>query len=256
MNHRERYLQLLSPALREPVLHAIREQGYFDLLKVQKARVVDAKPFAYILFDVEANPNFSARGGGLNLTLDGLVDDPPVERYYLPYIGMTPIAAADDLSHELEHLRQLLELIELEPNYPADSLQFGLENIQDAELIPRSVHFEVRKMFILEAPTFGRDFDIGTCTIDMPFFGNTLKYCCKTRHEFVSLWLASYLHSFRELYVKRFPDHAAQIDASFAEATDEYGAEQFGANASKSIEASFSTMSRRALAQFLGLSLD
>jgi hypothetical protein len=252
MEHRQRYYQLLSPEFRDRVLESIQAQGYFDVLKVQQARVVDADPFAYILFDVEADPTYVATGGGLCLSLDGLVDDPPQERYYLPYIGLSPIATSDDLAHELEHLRDLLDLIQLEPSFPTDAERFGVENVKDPTLIPRSVHFEVRKLFLLEAPVFGREFDSGTCTIDIPFLlGMTVKYRCESRNEFVSLWMATYLRAFREFYLKRFPEYTVQIDANLAKATDEYGTVMFGADASRSIASTWDELPKRMIAQVL-----
>jgi hypothetical protein len=253
MEHRDRYYQLLSPDFRGRVLEAIRAQGYLDVLKVHKARIVDADPFAYVLLNVEADSTFVARGGGLCLSLDGLVEPPPPERYYLPYIGLTPKATQVDLEHELERLHDLLELIRLEPSYPTDAVQLGVENIEDPTLIPRSVRFEVRKLFLLEAPVFGREFDSGSCTIDVPFLlGRTLKYRCETRKEYVSLWMATYLQAFRGFFFQRFPEHAAQIDANLSEATDEFGASIFGDDASKSIASTFDTLPARILAQFLG----
>ena len=86
-----------------------------------------------------------------------------------------------------------------------------VENVEEPTLIPRSVHFEVRKLFLLEAPVFGREFDSGTCTIDIPFLlGMTVKYRCESRNEFVSLWMATYLSAFREFYLKRFPEYAVR----------------------------------------------
>ena len=250
--YRERYFQLLSPDFRDRVLEAIRAQGYLDVLKVQKARIVDAEPFAYVLLNVDADSTFVARGGGLCLSLDGLVEDPPPERYYLPYIALTPKATKVDLEHELEHLHDLLELIRLEPSYPADAVQLGVENIEDPTLIPRSVRFEVRKLFLLEASAFGREFDSGSCTIDVPFLlGKTFKYRCESRKEYVSLWMATYLQAFRGFYLQRFPEHAAPIDAILSEATDEFGASLFGADASKLIASTFDNLPARMLAQFL-----
>lgn len=253
MKHGERYRQLLSPQLRDRVLKAIQEQGYFEALKVERASVVDAEPHPFVLFEIAQNPVFVARGGGLFLSLDALVEDSPDGRYYLPYVGRTPLATAEDLLHEVSHLRDLLDLIELEPSYPLDAERLGVENIVSPELILESIRFEVRKLFRLEVPAFGRQFDSGTCTIDYPFlFGKKVKYRCESRAEYVTLWTASYLERFSEFFVSRFPDHAARIAELFASATNEFGASDFGDDAAATITSSWNQLSKRVLAQ-LGL---
>lgn len=99
-----------------------------------------------------------------------------------------------------------------------------------------SIRFEVRKLFRLEVPAFGRQFDAGTCTIDYPFlFGKTVKYRCESRAEYVTLWTASYLERFSEFFASRFPDHAHRIVELFASATNEFGASDFGENAAATI---------------------
>ena len=111
MEHRERYLQLLSITHREALLGAIRRQGYFEALKAQKAEVVDDGELPYLRFDVESNPGFSALSGGLLLDLEGVVPDAPPCRYYLPYVGLTPKAEPGDFEHELGHVNDSLEAL-------------------------------------------------------------------------------------------------------------------------------------------------
>ena len=64
--------------------------------------------------------------------------------------------------------------------------------------------------------------------------------------------MATYLQAFRGFYLQRFPDHEAQIDANLTEATNEYGATLFGADAAKVIASSFDSLPTRMLAQILG----
>jgi hypothetical protein len=223
MEHRERYLQLLSPSTRGRLLEAIREQGFFEKLEITGAMVVDAEQLPYLRLEVEPNPTFVARSGGLILDLRGVVDDPP-DRYYLPYVGLTPRAQHADEAHELKHVSDLMELLRREPGFAEEAERLGMFNVSDPELLEPSVRFEVRKLFLLEVPAFGHDFDDGTRDIDIPLLpGMNFKYCCDSREEFQRLWLASYLGNLRKTYAERFPESAKRIEEALAAATNEHG---------------------------------
>ena len=250
MDHLERYRQLLSPALRDRLLQAIERQGFLEELKAGKARVVDAEPFAYVLLEVEADPRFVARGGGIYLDLSDLVDDPPPERFYFPYVGVTPNADEAHLAHELEHLIDLLDLISQEPSYVADALRLGMFNVEDPVQIPDSVRFEVRKIFLIEAPAFGRAYDRGEQVIQMPLFlGLRFPLRCQSREDFVGLWMADYLKKLHDGYIERFPDHAETIAAALEEATNDLGTAVFGPGAWGKASSLSNGLSERILAQ-------
>jgi hypothetical protein len=231
MNHRELYLQLLSLSHRARLLQTIREQGYFEELEITGASVVEAEPLPYIRFELAPSPEFVARAGGLLMDLRGVLGGCP-DCYYLPYIGLTPKAQPGDLAHELKHLSDLMDLLRVAPEFTQDARRFGLFNVSDPTLLEPSVHFEVRKLFLLEVPAFVHEFDEGTRDIEIPILlGLTHAYRCDSRDEFVKLWLASYLQDLRRAYIERFGEYVPQIEKSLKAATDEYGRELWGEQA-------------------------
>ena len=236
MEHRERYIQLLSSIHRGALLRAVREQGYCATLKAVTVEVVDAGPLPYLRFDIESDPGFTAVSGGLLLDLAEVVPDAPAGRYYLPYVALTPSAQPGDLEHELEHVRGLLELLAAEPTYADDVERLGMANVKDSRLLGESAAFEVRKVFAFEAPSFGGDYDRGCRTIDVPLLpGFTVKYQCGSRDEYVGLWMASYLKNLERRYLERFSDCGGEIARGIERATDRFGEPLFGQRAWTSV---------------------
>jgi len=252
MDHRELYLQLLSLGSRERLLEVIREQGFFDKLKIIEARVVEAEPLPYLRFEIAPDPGFIACCGGLILDLREIVGAAP-ERYYLPYVAFTPRAQAAEEAHELKHLADLMELLRVEPAYADDAERLGMCNVSDPELLEPSIHFEVRKLFLLEVPAFELDFDSGTHGIDIPLLPDfSVRYQCGSREEFVKLWLASYLKSFLGMYSKRFPACAQRIEQALATASNGCGHARFGEHAWAQVMKEWDELPERFAAQALG----
>lgn len=249
MEHRERYLQLLSPPYREALIGAVHDHGYYTKLKASKVEVVEAEPLPYLRFQLESDGRFSALCGGLFLNLEGVVPEPPPDRYYFPYVGLTPLAEPGDLEHELEHLKDLLELLRVEPTYAQDAERLGITQVEPS-LIEESAAFEVRKVFMLEAPAFARAYDEGNQTIDVPLLpGLKLTYRCTSREEYVALWMATYLNGLKQRYVERFPELEPDIQRSLEAATDTHGLRVVGPGAWRSLMATWNGMPARLAAQ-------
>jgi len=249
MGHRETYSQLLSPAYRVALIGAVHDQGYFKSLKASKVEVVEVEPLPYLRFELESDGRFTALCGGLFLDLEGVVPEPPPGRYYFPYVGLTPLAEPGDLEHELAHLEDLLELLRVEPTYAQDAERLGITQVAP-ELLAQSVAFEVRKIFMLEAPAFGRAYDEGTQTVDVPVLpGLNLKYRCASREEYVALWMANYLTGLKQRYVERFPKREPDIQSSLEAATDTHAEALVGPGAWRSLMATLNSMPERLAAQ-------
>ena len=250
MEHRERYMQLLSSIHRSALLRAVREQGYCATLKAVTVEVVDAGPLPYLRFDIESDAGFTAVSGGLLLDLAEVVSDAPDGRYYLPYVALTPSAQPGDLEHELEHVLGLLELLAAEPTYADDVERLGMENLKDSRLLGESAAFEVRKIFAFEAPIFGGDYDRGCRTIDVPLLpGLIVKYQCRSREEYVGLWMARYLKNLERRSLGRFPDCGGEIAGGIERATDRFGEPLFGRRAWMSLMSCWEGLPGRLAAQ-------
>ena len=249
MEHRETYSQLLSPVFRAALIRAVHDQGYFTDLKASKVEVVEAEPLPYLRFELESDGRFTAVCGGLFLDLEGVVPEPPPGRYYFPYVGLTPLAEPGDLEHELAHLEDLLELLRVEPAYARDAERLGITQVEPA-LLAQSVAFEVRKIFMLEAPAFGREYDEGNQAVDVPVLpGLKLKYRCASREEYVALWMATYLTGLKQRYLERFPKRGPDIQRCLEKATDMHAEHLVGPGAWRSLMATWNGMPERLVAQ-------
>ncbi len=253
LSHRERYQQVLSVEYREALLKVIADQGYPSMLTVERARIVEGEPWPYLRLELGASERFVALAGGMYLDLEGVVPDPPTERYYLPYVGLTPRAQPADLEHELQHLRDLLDLLESDPAYSANAERFGVYNVDDPALIEDSARFEVKKLFRLEVPCFQHEYEVGKGIIEVPLVpGKSVEYRCSSLREYLSMWLLNYMDSLRKTYVQRFPGCDSQIVNALAAATNELGVEALGPNPWEALERTRAKSDDRITAQVLG----
>ena len=126
-------------------------------------------------------------------------------------------------------------------------------NVKEPRLLDESTAFEVRNIFLFEAPSFARDYDTGQRTLEVPLLpGFTVKYECASKDEFVGLWMASYLKNLETRYLERFPECSADIARGIEQATDCFGEPLFGRQAWTTLMALRDALPGRLAAQVTG----
>ena len=95
MNHREIYMALLAPPLRDRLLATLEEEGILTLLKAHALRVVDATPVPYVCLEITAGVDgLVAHCTGVWFDVRPLVGPEGEEDYYLPVLGAAEGATA------------------------------------------------------------------------------------------------------------------------------------------------------------------
>ena len=258
MNHRETYLALLSPSLRDRLLATLEEEGILTLLKAHGLEVVDATPLPYVRLEIIAGEGgHVAHCTGVWVDVRPLVGAEGEQDYYLPVLGVPQEASASTISHELLHLHDLLVLIEQDPSYPERALQLGINSISEPSQIEESVDFELFKIFAMEPQAYRLEHALGETWIDAPYAGQYVRYHCATAEELVTMRLADYVSTLQRRYIKMFPGHEAQIREAVRRAANHHGRAVFGAQAHEQIQVVNAQTSLKLLAQiFLGSSGD
>ena len=237
MQHREIYMALLSPPLRDRLLATLEAEGILTLLKAHALQFVDASPVPYVRLA------FAAGEGGLLAHCTGvwfdvrpLVGPEGEEDYYLPVLGVPDGASAPTIAHELLHLHDLLALIEQDPSYPERALKLSVNSVSEPSEIADSMDFELCKIFALEPRAYRLEYEMGETWIEIPHAGQHVRYHCATAEELVTMRLADYVATLERKYVEKFPGHEATIRQAARLASNRHGCEVFGAAAYERIQ--------------------
>jgi len=90
VKHRETYLALLSPTLRDRLLATLKEEGILTLLKAHALEVVDAIPIPYVRLEITAGENgLVAHCTGVWFDARPLLGPEVEQDYYLPVLGVS-----------------------------------------------------------------------------------------------------------------------------------------------------------------------
>lgn len=237
MNHRETYMALLSPSLRDRLLATLEEEGILTLLKGHALEVVDAPPLPYVRLAITAGENgLVAHCTGVWFDVRPLVGPEGEQDYYLPVLGISQGASSPTIRHELLHLHDLLALIEQDPSYPERALKLGINGISEPSQIEESVDFELFKIFAMEPQAYRLEFSLGETWIDVPHAGQHVRYHCATAEELVTLRLADYVAKLERRYAKMFPGHEATIREAVRRSVNHHGREVFGPQADQRLQ--------------------
>ena len=250
MKHRETYMALLSPSLRDRLLATLREEGILTLLKAHALRVVDATPVPYVRLEITAGEGgFVAHCTGVWFDVRPLVGPEGEEDYYLPVLGAAEGASAPTIGHELLHLHDLLALIEKDPTYPERALKLGIHSVSEPCQIGKSVDFELFKIFAMEPQAYRLEFEMGETWIDALQGGQQVRYHCASADELVTMRLADYVESLERRYVEKFPGYEATIRKAVRRSANRHGRGVFGAQAYERIQQVNAQTSWKVLAQ-------
>lgn len=252
MSQLDRYLWLLHPDRRGDVLRAIRAAEYDRHFGALALDVVDGE-VPYVRFLVPENREFVACLDGLYLDLTGVApDDWPCPMYF-PALSVTDPEQPRDVAHELQHLQDILALLDREPDYPDRARVLAIHNLEDMTLLAESIDFEVWKVFALEPAAHRLDFAGGLHAVELPVdLGRMFAYRCATEDEYIKLQMAGYVAMLLFAYLTRFPDYADVIGPSFIAAVDRHGGELFGPDASLRAQRLLSSRMEQVSAQTAG----
>jgi hypothetical protein len=252
VKHRETYMALLSPSLRDRLLSTLEEEGFLTLLKAHALGVVDATPMPYVRLEITAGEDGRvAQCTGIWFDVRPLVGPEGEQDYYLPVLSVPPDASIPTISHELLHLHDLLELIEQDPSYPERALKLGINSISEPSQIEESVDFELFKIFAMEPQAYRLEYEMGETWIDASHAGHPVRYHCATADELVTMRLASYVATLERRYVKMFPGHEAAIRKAVQRSASHHGRALFGAQAHERIQQVNAQSSVKILMQLL-----
>ena len=237
VKHREIYMALLSPSLRDRLLATLVEEGILPLLKAHALRVVDATPLPYVRLEITAGEGgMIAHCTGVWFDVRPLVGPEGEEDYYLPVLGAAEGASPATLAHELLHLRDLLALMEQDPAYSERALKLGINGELEPSQIGESVDFELFKIFAMEPQAYRLEFQMGETWIDTFCAGRPVRYHCATAEELITMRLADYVATLERRYVEKFPGHEATVRQAVRRSTNHHGREWFGAGAYERIQ--------------------
>jgi hypothetical protein len=92
VKHREAYLALLAPSLRDRLLVTLKDEGVLTLLKAHALRVVDATPLPYVRLEITAGEGgLVAHCTGVWFDVRPLVGPESEKDYYLPVLGASEV---------------------------------------------------------------------------------------------------------------------------------------------------------------------
>ena len=252
MKHREIYMALLSPSLRDRLLATLKEEGILTLLHAHALWVVDATPLPYVRLEITAGEHgLVAHCTGVWFDVRPLVGPEGEDDYYLPVLGASQAASAPTIAHELLHLHDLLALIEQDPSYSVRALELSVNSVSEPSLIGNSVDFEMFKIFAMEPQAYRLEYAMGETWIDVSHAGQQLRYHCTTVEELVTMRLADYVETLERRYVNKFPGDAAMIRKAVRRSANHHGREVFGAMAYKRIQQVNAQSSWKILTQLL-----
>lgn len=246
MTHREVYRWLLSPQQRDRLVRVLHEEHYVEKLCAEEVRFVEAEPEPYLSLTIRRGATFTAHSGGIYLDLARFPELEQAGWFYFPLVGLSDTKDAIARRHELQHLHDLLDLIERDPTYPDRSLRVHCND--ELSGLEEQIDLEVFKVFTLEPPAFRLEYALGACTIEMPFLpGLTFPYRCDSADELVATWMTEYVRQLEQRFVQRFPGERARIREVMRRAVDREGVRVFGEGAFARVEALREDLPRRML---------
>lgn len=234
MDHRAVYENLLSPENERALLELLKKDGLFSPVHVHSVVRRDHTP-PYVLMTVDGKNGIPAQCVCVFVKVGKLVAEQGATRYYLPVIvvaqqiDMSSRRGAAIVQHELQHLRDILDLVDRDPTYPQRVLKYAMNNTSDVGLLPESIELEVFKIFSFEPQAFALDYANGETALEVAILGPIKVWIeCQSRDEFVQHRIANYVEGFENMFIERYPAQKERVRAEFERAVDKYGTALLG----------------------------
>jgi hypothetical protein len=224
VTHRELYDWLAQPERVEAVNRAAAAAGYRQKLIPTPMVLSHAGPLPYFIFPIAKNTDHAAHCGGIYLDLGKhLSEVRSAARYYLPVIGISPDADDSVLAHEIEHLTDLLDLIQEDPTYPVRALQCTLSTLPsdaDTDTILRCLDFELFKLNKMERKAAATEYLQGCRSIPYHFLFWKLDFPCTTSEQYVETTMALYIGKLGDAIANKCPARRDFITQNIPQAID------------------------------------
>lgn len=243
MDHTDVYYQLVRVehlADLTPLVRTFLQDIGHDVVTVEIQREDDF-PFIYCQLVTEAV--FRAVMIGFFTDIRSILPVYQEPQYYLPVVGFCehegkPIANLIDkavsIRHEVQHVKDILNLIRTSPQFLDQSYHYGLNSSFRVGDLPHSIDFEMFKIFHLEAPAIKRDYLGGDTAILMTMGADQQQagtYESESLEEYLRTYINSYLSHLKLAYLKKFQDEANidhRIETEMDRALARYGTDVFG----------------------------
>jgi len=238
MTHKEIYYHLVKEENAHSLGELFKKKGILRQFNARKLEIHSENDFPYILLLVKSKEIFAAMFIGIFVDIRTLLSTYANEWYYLPLILFCPhysrkfqelINRELSISHETTHIKDILDLIEKQPDYPETVHKYNMNN-DDLSLadLEKSIDFEISKLFYLEPRALSMDFANGETVIYDDMLGKILSYPCESAEEYVQLKIIDYKNKIKKIYGNKFPEKYHQIEELLIDAINKYGKAVYG----------------------------
>ena len=219
MMHVELYYRIVKEENIEQLFSIMSERLGSLNYRIIQLEILQENDFPYICCQVSTDEIFCALMTGFFVDIKSIIYEYNEPYYYLPVIVYCDdyddrikgfIDKKISIEHELQHIKDMIELIKKYPDYPARSYRYGMNSITSVEDLAESIDLEMFKLFYIEPPAMRMDFYKGDRHILMPFDdkGKTVVRCeCDSAEEYVAIQLDSYIMRIKSDYKERFKDN-------------------------------------------------
>lgn len=238
--YKETYLKLVTQGNIESLRKIIKEHEYYDPATVDEIQYRDSGKFPYLFLIV----NSSQYINGEYAMLDGIYLDIKTiipywhGKFYLSIMLVREVKnkkikpfvnCIQNIEHELHHLHQIIGYIDNDPGYIERSMKYNVGSCLIDDL-DKSIEFEVNKIFSMEIPAMGFDFDMGEKDILSYENGTITKITVNEKTEFLRYKAALCLSSLNNRYFEKFPENRELIKANIVKQVNHHGRSLFGNN--------------------------
>jgi hypothetical protein len=244
-SYKKTYYNLVTRENLEGIKKIIENQGYYDPVTINKIQYdeINNLPHFFIIVD---SPDYTfghyAMLDGIYLEVDSIIPQWTGIFYLGMIITRKPtnekikqfIDPAKDLEHELNHLHRLIDCIDKNPDYIERSMKYNVGSCTLGDL-DKSIEFEVGKIFLMEVPTLGLDFDMGQNDMFSYDQGIVTKITPGNKEDFLRYQAGHCLAELHDKYVEKFPEHVDQIKNKFTMEVNKQGKTLFGDNCMMSL---------------------
>jgi hypothetical protein len=218
MTHIEVYHRLVCEENRQ-MLHPLMQDACASIgYKMLDMVICNSDGLQYIECNVDTKEHFHAVMIGFILDIRRIVPESGKDHYYLPSIMFCTtynyhvnqyLDRENSRRHELMHLRDVLCMIDKDPQFTNKVMQYSMnkQNILVKDL-PKSIEFEMYKLFILEPKASREDHKNGENYLLIPLNnGGIYRHGNVSLDEFVRVKIGSEIARIRDIYLEKFPNN-------------------------------------------------
>lgn len=251
MEHAELYYRIVKEQNYDELYPLMSEQLDSIEYKVVKLKILREKGFPYIYCQIKTDEVFSAQMIGFFVEIGSMIPYYKEPYYYLPVVVFCEdyddrinkfIDKKLSIKHEVQHIKDMIELIKQYPDYPEKSHKYGMNSIIEVEYLSKSIDLEIFKLFYIEPPAMRIDFHKGEKSILISFDDEAKKvvrYDCDSVDEYVGINIHSYIMRIRRHYKDKFENDEETskiIDHEIDMALTCYGKDVFGQDPIKGLD--------------------